>query len=168
MIVAFTIVGLLAWHTGGKFPVIGTLNLTPAGTGHGGQGEAVTATRDTGGAVTMRGPAGPVTSMPGNANEQLADRIARKAGWSRHQIDCMDVQLTYESAHTWDPHVPNGAGSGAYGIVQALPAGKMAAAGADWADNPATQLRWYIRHYIPDRYGTACKAWAFEVANNYY
>ena len=32
-------------------------------------------------------------------------------------------------------------GSGAYGIAQALPASKMASAGADYMTDPATQIR---------------------------
>src|SRR5579862_862676 len=32
--------------------------------------------------------------------------------------------------------------SGAYGLCQSLPGSKMASAGADWATNPITQLRW--------------------------
>ena len=32
--------------------------------------------------------------------------------------------------------------SGAYGIPQALPADKMASAGADWQTSAATQIRW--------------------------
>lgn len=40
--------------------------------------------------------------------------------------------------------------SGAYGLCQSLPGSKMASAGADWATNPITQLRWcssYAQHY---------------------
>ena len=32
--------------------------------------------------------------------------------------------------------------SSAYGIPQALPGSRMAAFGADWRTNPATQIRW--------------------------
>ncbi|MBQ9019967.1 G5 domain-containing protein [Candidatus Saccharibacteria bacterium] len=42
--------------------------------------------------------------------------------------------------------------SGAYGIPQALPGGKMASAGADWETNPITQIRWMIS-YVNGRYG---------------
>ncbi len=51
--------------------------------------------------------------------------------------------------------------SGAYGIPQALPADKMAGAGADWQTSAATQIRWGLG-YIAGRYGTPCSAWAFE------
>lgn len=57
--------------------------------------------------------------------------------------------------------------SGAYGIPQALPASKMASAGADWRTNPATQIKWGIE-YIAQRYGSPANAWAHEQANNWY
>lgn len=46
----------------------------------------------------------------------------------------------------------NYSGSGAYGICQARPGGKMASAGVDWATNPVTQLRW-CNGYAATRYG---------------
>lgn len=49
--------------------------------------------------------------------------------------------------------------SGAYGIPQALPAGKMASAGADWRTNALTQVRW-MATYIHGRYGTPAHAWS--------
>lgn len=54
----------------------------------------------------------------------------------------------------------NTAGSGAYGLCQALPASKMASAGADYMTNPITQLRWcsdYARQY-----GGWAAAWEFR------
>ncbi|BFO21081.1 hypothetical protein SHKM778_74690 [Streptomyces sp. KM77-8] len=57
--------------------------------------------------------------------------------------------------------------SGAYGLVQALPASKMASAGSDWKTNPATQIKWGL-DYMKDRYGSACDAWSFWQANNWY
>jgi hypothetical protein len=47
--------------------------------------------------------------------------------------------------------------SGAYGIPQALPASKMASAGADWQTNPLTQIKWGLE-YIKQSYGTPCNA----------
>ena len=58
-------------------------------------------------------------------------------------------------------------GSGAYGIPQALPASKMAAAGPDWRTNPATQIRWGLG-YIGATYGTPCNAWGHETADGWY
>jgi hypothetical protein len=48
--------------------------------------------------------------------------------------------------------------SGAYGIPQALPAEKMAAAGADWRTNAATQIRWGLG-YIRAVYGSPAAAY---------
>ncbi len=57
--------------------------------------------------------------------------------------------------------------SSAYGIPQALPGSKMASAGADWATNPVTQIRWGLG-YIADRYGSPCSAWSFKNGNGWY
>lgn len=43
--------------------------------------------------------------------------------------------------------------SGAYGLCQALPGGKMASAGSDWQTNPVTQLKW-CNGYAVGRYGS--------------
>ncbi|GGN38130.1 hypothetical protein GCM10011578_083170 [Streptomyces fuscichromogenes] len=53
------------------------------------------------------------------------------------------------------------ASSGAYGIPQALPAGKMASAGSDWRTNAATQIKWGLG-YIKNRpdYGSPAAAWS--------
>ena len=57
--------------------------------------------------------------------------------------------------------------SGAYGIPQALPGGKMASAGADWQTNPVTQVRWMI-HYVDATYGSPCAAWShWQAAGTY-
>ena len=57
----------------------------------------------------------------------------------------------------WNVYADNPSSS-AYGIPQALPGSKMASAGADWATNPVTQIRWGLG-YIQDRYGSPCGAW---------
>lgn len=54
----------------------------------------------------------------------------------------------------------NTAGSGAYGLCQALPGSKMASAGADWATNPITQLRWCNSY--AQGYGGWAAAWTFR------
>ena len=59
------------------------------------------------------------------------------------------------------------ASSGAYGIPQSLPGSKMAAAGADWRTNAATQVDWGLS-YISARYGSPCGAWAHSEAYNWY
>lgn len=55
----------------------------------------------------------------------------------------------------------NTTGSGAYGLCQALPATKMASAGADYMTNPVTQLKW-CHQYAQDRYGSWAAAWNFR------
>lgn len=54
----------------------------------------------------------------------------------------------------------NTAGSGAYGLCQALPASKMASAGADYMTNPVTQLKWC--HGYAQAYGGWKAAWEFR------
>jgi hypothetical protein len=57
--------------------------------------------------------------------------------------------------------------SGAYGIPQALPASKMAAAGSDWRTNPITQISWGL-DYISGRYGSPCTAWSIFQSRGWY
>ena len=73
------------------------------------------------------------------------------------QFSCLDALWQHES--DWDPSAENPS-SGAYGIAQALPAGKMASVGDDWMSNPITQVSWGLE-YIESRYGSACNAWSF-------
>ena len=57
--------------------------------------------------------------------------------------------------------------NGSYGIPQAYPGSKMAAAGADWRTNPMTQVRWGLR-YVNGRYGSPCGAWAVWQKQGWY
>lgn len=54
----------------------------------------------------------------------------------------------------------NTAGSGAYGICQALPASKMAQAGDDYMTNPVTQMKWC--HAYAQAYGGWQQAFQFR------
>jgi hypothetical protein len=85
-------------------------------------------------------------------------------GFSSDQFGCLDSLWTKESNWTVNADNPT---SSAYGIPQALPGSKMASAGADWATNPVTQIRWGLG-YIQDRYGSPCSAWSHSQANNWY
>lgn len=85
-------------------------------------------------------------------------------GFSSDQFDCLDALWTRES--NWRVYADNPTSS-AYGIPQALPGEKMASAGADWATNPATQIRWGLG-YIADRYGSPCGAWGHSQAYGWY
>jgi hypothetical protein len=85
-------------------------------------------------------------------------------GFSSDQFGCLDSLYVSESGWRVDADNPT---SSAYGIPQALPGEKMASAGADWATNPVTQIRWGLG-YIEDRYGSPCGAWAFKQGNGWY
>ncbi|MGW7444853.1 aggregation-promoting factor C-terminal-like domain-containing protein [Kitasatospora sp. NPDC054795] len=57
--------------------------------------------------------------------------------------------------------------SGSYGLGQALPASKMASAGADWKTNPSTQIKWAL-DYMNTRYGSPNAAWNFWQSHHWY
>jgi flagellar biosynthesis GTPase FlhF len=80
------------------------------------------------------------------------------------QFQCFSNIVNHESS--WNYHAVN-ASSGAYGLFQALPAGKYASAGSDWQTNPATQIKWGLS-YMNGRYGSPCEAWSFWQANSWY
>jgi len=85
-------------------------------------------------------------------------------GWSDAQFGCLDSLWAKESGWRWNA---SNSSSGAAGIPQALPGSKMASFGSDWATNPITQIKWGL-HYISNRYGTPCSAWAQSRAANWY
>ncbi|MER1996326.1 MAG: hypothetical protein ABTA24_07490 [Arthrobacter sp.] len=85
-------------------------------------------------------------------------------GWDASQMACLDTLWTKESE--WLTSATN-ASSGAYGIPQALPGVKLAAAGGDWQTSYRTQINWGLT-YIESRYGSPCSALNFHYANNWY
>ena len=107
-----------------------------------------------------------ITSGAASVTETKAwtRKAVTERGWSAQQFSCLDRLWTLESE--WD-HKSMNPSSGAYGIPQALPARKMAAAGDDWRTNIDTQIRWGLR-YIKARYDTPCNAWAHSRAHNWY
>jgi cell wall-associated NlpC family hydrolase len=104
------------------------------------------------------GPATAPAHAPSGTPQQIAAAVFGP------QYDCAARIITRESG--WNPRAVN-AGSGAYGLGQALPAAKMAPFGSDWATNPTTQLRW-MRDYVQHRYGGACNAWAWWQTHHWY
>ncbi|MFF5716636.1 transglycosylase SLT domain-containing protein [Streptomyces buecherae] len=80
------------------------------------------------------------------------------------QFQCFSNIVNHES--TWNYKATNPS-SGAYGLVQALPASKMSTAGADWRTNPATQIKWGL-NYMNESYGSPCGAWSFWQSNHWY
>lgn len=108
-------------------------------------------------------PVGGGTPDPGSAQALARDLVLAK-GLDEGQYQCLYSLWAKESG--WN-HLAQNRSSGAYGIPQALPGSKMASAGADWATNPETQIRWGLG-YIEARYGTPCGAWAHSVERGWY
>jgi hypothetical protein len=103
-----------------------------------------------------------VVPNPGSA--QAIDRQMLQArGMGDDQFACLVALWNRESG--WRVNAYNS--SGAYGIPQALPGSKMAAYGADWQTNPATQIAWGLG-YITGRYGTPCGAWGHSQSTGWY
>jgi hypothetical protein len=94
----------------------------------------------------------------------IARALLAEFGFSESQFGCLDSLWERESH--WNVHADN-PNSSAYGIPQALPGSKMASAGADWASNPVTQIRWGLG-YIEDRYGSPCGAWGHSQSHGWY
>ena len=113
-------------------------------------------------AAAVKTPAHPVT--PSGTPRQIAKQMLGKFGWSSSQFSCLSPLWQHESG--WSVKADN-AGSGAYGIPQALPGSQMASAGGDWKTNAATQIKWGLT-YIHGRYGSPCGAWTHEQADNWY
>jgi hypothetical protein len=113
-------------------------------------------------------PAGEVDAGSKDLSQADPREIARtmlpEFGFGADQFGCLDSLYTRESG--WNVSADNPTSS-AYGIPQSLPGEKMASAGADWATNPVTQIRWGLG-YIQDSYGSPCGAWAHSQATGWY
>jgi hypothetical protein len=94
----------------------------------------------------------------------VAKALLPQFGFGSDQFSCLDALWNRESG--WNVHAANPSSS-AYGIPQALPGSKMASAGADWASNPATQIKWGLG-YIAARYGSPCGAWGHSESYGWY
>ncbi|WP_181798963.1 lytic transglycosylase domain-containing protein, partial [Streptomyces sp. WELS2] len=106
--------------------------------------------------------AAPAHAAPAQASS--AQAIAHQMIPDAAQFNAFSKIVSHESG--WNPHATNSS-SGAYGLVQALPASKMASAGGDWKTNPATQIKWGL-NYMNSRYGSPVQAWNFWQANGWY
>jgi resuscitation-promoting factor RpfB len=104
----------------------------------------------------------PIVVDPGSA-QAIAQQMLLARGWGNDQFQCLLQIWGHESG--WRVNAANA--SGAYGIPQALPGSKMAAYGADWRTNPATQISWGLA-YIAGRYSTPCGAWSSWQAKGWY
>lgn len=96
-------------------------------------------------------------------NRGIGCALMLDAGYPLSEFPCLEKLWTKESG--WRVEAANSAG--ARGIPQALPGSKMAAYGADWQINPATQIKWGLS-YIKGKYKTPCGAWSNFQANGWY
>jgi murein DD-endopeptidase MepM/ murein hydrolase activator NlpD len=116
-----------------------------------------------GGTVQFTGPI-PESCDEYSGNRATGCALMLQAGFEIDQFPCLDKLWKKESG--WNHKAANPS-SGAYGIPQALPGGKMSSAGSDWRTNPATQIKWGLG-YIKGRYGTPCKAWSHSQNVGWY
>ncbi|KQN88953.1 hypothetical protein [Arthrobacter sp. Leaf69] len=111
----------------------------------------------------VKKPAPVAVNDPAGAQAYAASKLG-SYGWAPSQMQCLQKLWTKES--DWKTTATNPT-SGAYGVVQSLPAEKMASAGADYRTNYRTQINWGLT-YVKDRYGSPCEALNFHYAHNWY
>jgi hypothetical protein len=99
----------------------------------------------------------------GDPRSIARNMMSSRYGWDAGQFSCLNSLWNRESG--WNAHAANP--SGAYGIPQALPGSKMSTMGADWRDNPATQIAWGLS-YVKSSYGSPCSAWSTFQAKGWY
>ena len=99
-----------------------------------------------------------------SGNQRIACSLLPSFGFPTSEMASLVPMWTKESG--WNQRALN-AGSGAYGIPQALPGSKMASAGSDWATSAKTQIRWGLG-YIRSTYGSPSQAWSFWQSNGWY
>ena len=110
------------------------------------------------------GGVSPASSAPAFTPSGSKADWMRAAGIADSDFGYVDYIISHESG--WNYHAVNRS-SGAYGLPQSLPAGKLASAGADWRDNPVTQLRW-ANNYAVGRYGSWEAAYHFWTVNRWW
>jgi len=108
----------------------------------------------------------PTEPQPVVEPKQLSphEDLMQQAGIPQSDWAATDYIVSHESS--WRSTARN-AESGAYGLCQALPASKMASAGADYISNPVTQLRW-CHDYAESRYSGWWSAFAFWQGNRWW
>jgi hypothetical protein len=106
----------------------------------------------------------PTSCTSYSGNRAVGCAILLDFGFGLDQMPCLDKLWNRESG--WNQHATN-AGSGAYGIPQALPGSRMASEGSDWRTSAATQIKWGLK-YIKGRYNNPCGAWAHSQNTGWY
>lgn len=104
------------------------------------------------------------TTVPVGDMQQWAHDYLLSNGYSEADFTATVFIISHESG--WRVNATNPS-SGAYGLPQALPGGKMVSAGPDWATNYQTQLKWFW-NYCAGRYGSIQGAYSYWVAHNNY
>ena len=95
------------------------------------------------------------TTVPAGEMQQWAHDYLLSNGYTEADFTATVYIITHESG--WSVTATNPS-SGAYGLPQALPGSKMVSAGADWATNYQTQLK----------YGSIQGAYTYWLANHCY
>lgn len=97
-------------------------------------------------------------------NHGLGECLAKELkGWTGAEFVCLS-RLWGPLEGSWNQHADNPF-STAHGIPQALPGSKM---GPGWRFDVRRQITWGLTVYIPDRYGTPCKALTFRLKRGWY
>ena len=106
------------------------------------------------------------TSASASAAQRYAASILGAYGWGQSQMGPLISLWNRESG--WNRLARNPS-SGAYGIPQALPPGKMGAAANPPTSSASAQIQWGLG-YIKTRpgYGSPAAAWAHELAYGWY
>jgi hypothetical protein len=95
---------------------------------------------------------------------QIAGLLMPAYHWTSWQFHYLNLLWMRESG--WNRFAYNHS-SGAYGIPQAVPGDKMAAARPDWRTSARTQIIWGMG-YIRSRYGDPWNAWQHELRYGWY
>lgn len=103
------------------------------------------------------------TTVPAGQMQQWAHDWLLSNGYTEADFTATVFIISHESG--WRVNAMNP--SGAYGLPQALPGSKMVSAGADWATNYQTQLRWFW-NYCNGRYGSIQGAYRYWLAHRNY
>lgn len=104
------------------------------------------------------------TTAPVGEMQQWAHDYLLANGYTEADFTATVYIISRESG--WSVNATNPS-SGAYGLPQALPGSKMASAGADWASNYQTQLKWFWG-YCAERYGSIQGAYAYWQVHHCY
>lgn len=178
---AFGIVGLgvlLVWSgiQGKKITAVfkdiiaGKSPTTAASTAITGGGAASTGGGAAGDATGLGGGDAGAGSIEAAKNQAIAAPMAALYGWPVGSSNWNSLVELWNKESGWNNRAEN-AGSGAYGIAQALGHGPTNQYPAGPANPPissaAAQIAWGLQ-YIKSTYGNPNAAWAHEVANNWY